>query len=105
MQASLLREPIAVYVPCMSRNEYGEQVQSYEFLFSTRAQVVHAYGSKTEENSEIYTAYRKRFIVRIYHKLNEKMHIRYRGQYYRITSIEENPQSQSIIATTELVNE
>lgn len=105
MQSSLLREPIAIYVPCLSRNEYGEQVQSYDYLYSTRAQVVHSYGSRNQENNEVVTNYRKRFIVRHYHKMNEKMHIRYRGKYYRVLTIEENPQNQSVIIDTELVNE
>lgn len=105
MQASLLREIIDIYVPELSSNEYGEQVQKYERLYTTRAYVRHSYGNRAEENDEIFTNYRKTFTIRKYHNLNEKMYVRYQRRFYRILSIEEVPDNQSIILQTELVNE
>lgn len=105
MQASLLREVIGIYVPSLSRNSYGEQVQKYEYLYSTKAYVQHSYGSRQEENNEIVNNYRKTFTIRAYHALNEKMYIRYNNKYWRILSIEPVPTQNDIMVSTELVNE
>lgn len=105
MQASLLRELVDIYVPNLTKNEYGEQVQTYEKLYTTKAYIRHTYGQRSEENDEIITNYRKTFTIRKYHNLNEKMYVKYQRKFYRILSIEEVPDNQSIILQTELVNE
>ena len=105
MQASLLREVVYIYVPSLSRNQYGEQVQSYEYLYKTKAYVQHTYGNRQEENNEIVNNYRKTFTIRAYHALNEKMYIRYNNKYWRILTIEPVPNQHDIIVSTELVNE
>lgn len=105
MQASLLREIIHVYAPNTERNEYGEQVQKYDFLYATKAQVSHSQGNRTQENDEVVNNYRKTFTVRSYHPLTEQLYIRYCGRFYRILSLEPVPQSDCIIVQTELVND
>ena len=105
MQASLLRELVDIYVPNLTTNEYGEQVQNYERLYTTRAYIRHTYGQRSQENDEIVTNYRKAFTIRKYHNLNEKMYVRYQNKFWRILAIEEVPTDNSMVLTTELVNE
>lgn len=92
MQAGLLREIIEIYVPQTVVNTFGEQEQEYILLKPTKARVIHSSGSKTIENNEIVSNYSKTFHVRMYVPMSETYQIKYQGNMYRVTSIEDVPQ-------------
>lgn len=105
MQASLLRDRISIYVPVLSRNEYGEQVQTYEKLYDTHAEVVYTYGNRSVSNNEVVNDYSRVFRVRRYVQVSEKCQIKYNGDMYRILSIEEIRPSDMLVITTEKINQ
>lgn len=92
MQAGLLREIIEIYEPKVIVNSFGEQEQEYILLQQTKARVIHSSGSKSVENNEIVSNYSKTFHVRMYVPMNEVYQIKYQGNMYRVTSIENIPQ-------------
>lgn len=92
MQAGLLREIIEIYEPKVVVNSFGEQEQEYILLKPTKARVIHSSGSKAVENNEIVSNYSKTFHVRMYVPMSETYQIKYQGNMYSITSIEDVPQ-------------
>lgn len=104
MQAGLLREIIEIYVPQTVVNTFGEQEQEYILLQQTKARVIHSSGSKTVENNEIVSNYSKTFQVRMYVPMNEVYQIKYQGNMYRVTSIEDVPQYNYKEIIAEMIN-
>lgn len=92
MQAGLLREIIEIYEPKVIVNSFGEQEQEYILLQPTKARVIHSSGSKSVENNEIVSNYSKTFHVRMYVPMSETYQIKYQGNMYMVTSIEDVPQ-------------
>lgn len=90
MRAGLLNRIISIEQPSVGREEYGATTRNWEHLCKTRSKVTYSSGSRLNENNEIVFAYEVIFTIRIYHKVNERMRIKYNGRYYRILSIEEN---------------
>ena len=103
--AGLFNEKIEIYDISSSRNDYGEQVDVYTLKYTTRAKVGHNSGSRTVINNEIQTPYVKNFVVRYYVPVTDTAQIKYKGKYYRITSIDPDPALQQIVVTTEIVND
>lgn len=106
MRAGLLQEVIKVEEPVTTTNEYGANyIQWKTFIGRTKAQVTYSSGNRANENNEIIFAYEVVFTVRIYHRINERMRIIWKNKKYRILSIEENRQLQTLTVKTELINE
>lgn len=121
--AGKYNEPIYVYNFKSGKNDFGEEVDysplsysyatvynpndsySYCTYYPTRAQVVYTGGARTVRNNEIQTPYSKSFIVRIYVPVNDGSWIKWKDNYYRVTSIDESREYQEITISTELVNE
>lgn len=106
MRAGLLKEVISVEKPTQWQNEYGATSIKWEtFIGKTRAEVTYSNGNRRNDNNEIIFAYEVIFTVRIYHQINERMRIIWKNKKYRILSIEENKELQSLTIKTELINE
>ncbi len=106
MRAGLLTEVITVEKPTVENNEYGATpIKWITHIGKTKAQVTYTSGNRSNENNEIIFAYEVVFTVRIYHQIDERMRIIWKNKKYRILSIEENKQLQSLTIKTELINE
>ena len=106
MRAGLLNEIIQVEQPVTTPNEYGANyIQWKTFIGRTKAQVTYTSGNRANENNEIIFAYEVVFTMRIYHQIDERMRIIWKNKKYRILSIEENRQLQTLTVKTELINE
>ena len=104
-QAGLFNELIGVHRLVQSTNEYNEQIDTYEKSYDTRARILHRNGSRTNDGEEIYYAYTKTFIVRLYVPVSEFDRIKYDGKLYRILSIDKNKKLQQITIETELIKD
>lgn len=106
MRAGRLTEVISVEKPVQRQNEYGATALEWEsFISKTKAEVTYSNGNRRNENNEIIFAYEVIFTVRIYHQINERMRIIWKNKKYRILSIQENKELQSLTIKTELINE
>lgn len=106
MRAGRLTEVISVEKPVQRQNEYGATALEWEsFISKTKAEVTYSNGNRRNENNEIIFAYEVVFTVRIYHQINERMRIIWKNKKYRILSIQENKELQSLTIKTELINE
>lgn len=104
-RAGLLREVIEIYKVVWEKDEYGNQVESLELRFKTRAKVEHVSGLRNIVNNEIIHDYTKTFLVRGYVEVEDYDKILYNGKYYRVLSIDLNSEYQQKIINTELVND
>lgn len=98
-------EPVEIWDIVSERNAFGEQVDAREKVYETRAQVIYTGGARQVRNSEIQTPYTKSFIVRIYVPVTDTAWIKWKDNFYRVTSIDSSRQYQEQTITTELVNE
>lgn len=105
MQAGMYKEKVAVFVPQLSRNEFGEKVQTYEFLFMMWANVEYRSGARVVLNDEVINDYSKTFTARPYYTLNEKMLIEYDNKRWIITSIEKSKERNEMVIQTTLYND
>lgn len=105
MEAGRLTEIIKFEKPVVVKDEYGSSQVEWQEVFTTKANVIYTSGQKTIDNYEIFHSYVKTFEIRMYHNINEKMRIVYKGNKYDILSIEHDKPYQKIIIITQLVNE
>lgn len=106
MKAGLLTETIRIEKPVSNRDNYGADSKKWgTWIEKTKASVTFNNGNRINENNEIIFTYQVTFTVRIYHQINEEMRIIWKNKKYRILSLEENKERQSITIRTELINE
>ena len=105
MMAGGLKEVVEVYAPIKQINEFGERVIYYNKIYTTRAEVVHSGGGRTNENGEIVLTQNRIFRTRIYVPVTDYCRLRWNGDFYRITNIEEDKRLQMLTVVTEKVNE
>lgn len=103
--AGKYNEPIEIWDIESGRNAFGEQVDDRVKTYETRAQVVYTGGIRGIRNDEIQTPYTKSFIVRIYVPVTDTSWIKWKDNFYRVTSIDSSRQYQEQTITTSLVNE
>ena len=105
LRAGLLREQITINKPTVTRNDFGEESTTWSTVVTTRARVDFRNGTRAVEVNEVFNPYTVSFIIRRYHGLDGYMRILWRGNQYRIMSInlDVTKQQQTIIA--EVVNE
>lgn len=103
--AGLFNELVDIYKFFKEKNDYGEEVTCREKIFSTRAKVGHAGGSRTVINNEIMTPYLKNFVLRIYAPVFDDSYIKYKGKFYQVISIDEDRTMQQKVVVAALVNE
>ena len=104
-QAGLFDEPIKIYEVVQASNEYGEQIDTYELKYETRARIQNTSGSRINDSNEIFYSYNKIFIVRYYVPVEDFYRIYWDGHYYRINNIDKNKKLQQISIDCELVKE
>lgn len=105
MRAGLLKNVVTVLKPTIIKNEYGEEETTYVTKFTTKARLQHEISSRDIENTEVVFNYTEIFTFRIYQNIEETDRILYRGKYYRIFRMLEEPEHMSITVYCELINE
>jgi len=105
MKAGNYNEVITFLVPELSKNEFGEKVQEYTPLYTTRAFVAYDTGSRFIVNSEVFNQYSKTFTVHDYLEINEKMLILYDDKKWIINAINHLKPTKELVISTTLYNE
>lgn len=103
--AGLFKEQIQIYREVKVQNDFGELVSQLQLVYTTMAKVQHLSGTRTVINSEIQFPYHKNFVIRMYVPIQDDDQILYHGKYYRVTSIDPDPELWQKLVTTEIVNE
>lgn len=98
-----LNEPIEIWDIITKRNAFGEDETDMEKVYDTRAQVIYSGGSRVNINDEMQVPYTKRFIMRIYVPVTDTSWVKWKGRFYRVTSIDESREYQEKSVTTQLV--
>lgn len=105
MRAGLLTEIINILRPALSRNEFGEQEETYEKHYTTKARVINNSGNREDTNGELRISYIKTFEVWKYVDIKDTDWIEWEGKRYRILSIDLDKVQQKKTIKTEEVNE
>jgi head-tail adaptor len=98
-----LRYPIIITKLTSTKNEYNEDVQSYNTHISCKAGVKYQSGQKTLDNKEIFT---KQFLIfsMYYRAVDETMRILFDGNNYKITFLEKNKFANELRIFAEKIN-
>lgn len=86
-------------------NDYGARTKSWLPYISTNADIDFISGSRRQDMYEMTTSYTVDFRIRIYHRVDESMRIRYKDKYYRIEAILPNEDKQMQTIVGKLINE
>lgn len=109
MQAGLLRDKITIERSDVTHNtENGEQVTSWQHVWSGRAKVDFSSGSQLVSNNETINTITKKVTIRTKPAFNEKLsnlRILIDGEYYRILAKDVRSRDMATIFTCELINE
>ena len=109
MQAGLLRDKITIERSDVTHNtENGEQVTSWQQVWSGRAKVDFSSGSQLASNNETINTITKKVTIRTKPAFNEKLsnlRILIDGEYYRILAKDVRSRDMATIFTCELINE
>ena len=109
MQAGLLRNKITIERSDVTHNtENGEQVTSWQQVWSGRAKVDFSSGSQLVSNNETINTITKKVTIRTKPAFNEKLsnlRILIDGEYYRILAKDVRSRDMATIFTCELINE
>ena len=109
MQAGLLRDKITIERSDITHNtENGEQVTSWQQVWSGRAKVDFSSGSQLVSNNETINTITKKVTIRTKPAFNEKLsnlRILIDGEYYRILAKDVRSRDMATIFTCELINE
>jgi len=104
MRAGILFEEIQILKLQVERNEFGEQFDLYCPCCKTRAEVVPASGSRTEESNEVFYAHTYRFTIRRYINVDDFDRIMWKGKQYRILNIDDDRVMNQKVILAELIN-
>lgn len=105
MIAGILKEIITIKRAVIVKNDFGEEVETWSDVTTTRAYVKQSSSQRNEENGEITYDFIKEFRVRIYVDVRPYDIIIWNGQKYRILSLDKQKDLQQITLQTELINE
>jgi SPP1 family predicted phage head-tail adaptor len=109
MQAGLPRDKITIERSDVTHNtENGEQVTSWQQVWSGRAKVDFSSGSQLVSNNETINTITKKVTIRTKPAFNEKLsnlRILIDGEYYRILAKDVRSRDMATIFTCELINE
>lgn len=105
MQAGLLNEPITILKPEITRNEFGEQTTEYVESYHTRARVINNGGNRTQEDNGVFYDYSKHLEVRYYVPLDNFDIVVFKGQKYRVKSVEKTREYNNQTIYMDLMNE
>lgn len=105
MQAGLLNTVIEIWECSIINNDFGHIKQTYNYKYRTRANVKYNSGNRQFENDEVVFTNNTTFIVRNYVPLEFTSRIKYKNNFYRILSIENDGVLNNIRIITEIINE
>lgn len=106
MQRGKLKKRIIFQKCIVSKNDFGHEEYTYEYAFSTRADVKYNSGNRLIENAEVFFDNSLTFIVSDYVPVKETMRIQYGDKYYRILSVNnEKTPIRKIDIIAELINQ
>lgn len=105
MYAGLLREKIEIYDFVKTKSTTGVISETQTKTYECRAKVGHISGSRQVINGEITTPYVKNFVCRIYVPVGDSSQIKYKDKFYRVISIDKDPEMQQQVIIAELVEE
>lgn len=88
MRSGGMRHTIEIWASTKSSNEYGEHVESWSKVKSTKAQVTKQSGSTNLNNSEVFNMMTIKVEVWNHHGLTEINRIKWKGNLYSIDFIE-----------------
>lgn len=105
LRAGLLNEVITIKEATITKNSFGEEVETYSNKYTTRARVIQTNSNRTTENNEITVDFTKEFQIRIYVPIEEFDIIEWRGKLYRIVSLNVDRHNQYITVIGDLIND
>nr|WP_302830099.1 phage head closure protein [uncultured Bacteroides sp.] len=105
MQAGLLRDIVRFQEAQTQRDELGGLSDEWIDVFSKRAEVKFASGSRKMVNGEIFNPLAITCKIRFCRDVHEKMILMYEGRKYKIISINRDRVLQTTVIQAELINE
>ena len=104
MNAAIVDEPIRIKALTPTKTQYGTIQTSYTLKYETKASVKFNSENMTVSEGEIFYPINRTFIVRAYVPITETDRIEYKGQDYKILSINKNIYYNDIEIITTIVN-
>lgn len=105
MRAGLLTEQITIKRATITKNEYGEDVESISTVGTYRARLLNNNTNRAIENNEIVYDNSKQFIVRIYVDVRDYDLLYHDNRTYRVIDYQKDKQLNQITITAALINE
>lgn len=105
MQAGLLRDLVRFQESETQRDHMGGLSENWVDVFSKRAEVKFASGSRALVNGEVFNPLAITCKIRYCKEIHEKMIFIYEGRKYKIISINRDRLQQCTIIQAELINE
>ena len=91
MNSALLRHPIEIYNVPIITSDYGPHKEGTpELMCRTKAHVIFNSENRTVSEGEVYYDLSRTFVVRHYIPVKEKNIIKYKDDFYRIISVQDN---------------
>ena len=89
----------------VTRNEYGEQVDTYDTYISTRAKIVNLSAQRSSSNDETFYTDTKQLTIHSYIKLSEYDRVEIDGKQYKIVNTVPIEEYRHNIINIEAINE
>lgn len=104
-QAGIFTHPITILRHTVTRNEFGEQVDTYTPSVNTKAQI-RGGGRRTTENNEVIIDFTKEFVMRYYVPVHDFDRIKTQedNEEWRIININKDEFRHQIIISAQKVN-
>lgn len=87
MNKGLLNKVVKIYNVVVTLNQYGEQVESYQLLTETKAQIIKRRGSASEIAGQVEYIYPIEFRVGYYLDIRNFAIVEYEGNFYQADSV------------------
>ena len=105
MRAGLLTEKIHFEKPILKKGDFGGNTMEYRRIITTRCDVLHDGGTRTEENNEMVWTNARTFVIRSYHHIKDDYIIVYNDERFRILNIDVDRELQRTTIKAEKVND
>lgn len=105
LRAGLLNEIIKIQRAVVVKNDYGEEIETYSDVDTTRARITQTNSNKVNENGDVYMTYSKEFFMRYYIQIKEYDIILWNNSKYRVMSIDKDRANLYIKVIGELIND
>jgi len=105
LRAGLLRESVTILRPVVTRNDYGEEVTTWEQVTTTRCRVDFRSGTRAVQTDEVFGATTVVFTLRRFYTLDVYMRLQWHGRLYSIQSVNEDNAKQYITIVADMIND